>query len=269
MSPLGNRLATAVGERGSVVILTGAGVSAESGVPTFRGEDGYWTLGSHHHHPQEMATHAMFQRDPVGVWSWYLHRLGICRNAQPNPAHVAIAKTQSLLGTRCTLITQNVDGLHARAGSPHATSLAIHGDIQHKRCIQGCRPPLQDIPLDGLGVVRDSRATDAQMNALRCAQCDGLTRPHVLWFDECYDEALYRMESALRATLEASAVISVGTTGTTSLPARILQIARERKILVLDVNPEVNPFAETADETGGWVRASAGNALPPLLSELR
>ena len=269
MSALARRLATTVGDLGSLVILTGAGVSAESGVPTFRGEDGYWTLGSRHHHPQEMATHAMFQRDPVGVWSWYLHRLAVCRKAQPNPAHLAIAKTQAALGTRCTLITQNVDGLHARAGSSPDTSLTIHGDIQHKRCVEGCGPPLQDIPLDVLGVARGSRATDTQMRALRCERCDGPTRPHVLWFDECYDEALYRMQSALQATLRASAVLSVGTTGATSLPARILQLVRERGILLLDVNPQLNPFAETAEESGGWVRASAGNALPPLLAELR
>src|SRR6185312_3235449 len=112
-----------------IVVLTGAGVSAESGIPTFRGKEGYWTVGSREYHPQELATHAAFTRMPWDVWAWYLHRRAVCRRAEPNAAHHALARLP------CDLITQNVDGLHRRAGS---RPYAIHGDIDHMRCADDC-----------------------------------------------------------------------------------------------------------------------------------
>src|SRR3954464_8111708 len=93
---------------GPVIALTGAGVSAESGIPTFRGKEGYWTVGSREYPPQELATHAAFEAMPWDVWAWYLYRRAVCRRAEPNPAHVALATLD------CDLITQNVDGLHRR-----------------------------------------------------------------------------------------------------------------------------------------------------------
>jgi NAD-dependent deacetylase len=269
MEALARRLGATVGPDGSLLILTGAGISAESGVPTFRGEEGYWTLGSQNFHPQEMATAAMFRQDPIGVWSWYLHRLELCRDAAPNPAHEAIANADSRLGERLTLITQNVDGLHARAGSSPERTLAIHGDIQRMRCVAGCSSELHDVPVSIGGVERGHRASPEQIRALRCPRCEGSTRPHVLWFDECYDETLYRIESALDAARRADAVISVGTTGTTNLPQMILEISRKREVFLVDVNPAPNPFGSAADAAGAWVRDRAGSVLPRLLASLR
>ncbi|HTL34091.1 MAG TPA: Sir2 family NAD-dependent protein deacetylase, partial [Kofleriaceae bacterium] len=103
---------------GHVLVLTGAGVSAESGIPTFRGKEGYWTVGAREYHPQELATHDAFERMPWEVWAWYLYRRGVCRAAEPNAAHQAIVRWDAALGARFGLITQNVDGLHRRAGSP-------------------------------------------------------------------------------------------------------------------------------------------------------
>ncbi|MCA9686135.1 MAG: RNA polymerase subunit sigma, partial [Myxococcales bacterium] len=94
-----------------VVVLTGAGISAESGIPTFRGPEGYWTVGAREYHPQELATLQAFNRMPREVWHWYLYRRGICRAAEPNPAHFALVELERALGDRFTLITQNVDGL--------------------------------------------------------------------------------------------------------------------------------------------------------------
>ena len=112
--------------RGAVVALTGAGISAESGIPTFRGEEGIWVVGSRHHVPQEMATRAMFDARPDEVWRWYLHRFGVCGAAAPNAGHRALVALERALGERFTLVTQNIDGLHRRAGSRRV--LAIHGD---------------------------------------------------------------------------------------------------------------------------------------------
>ncbi len=142
-------------ERGAVVALTGAGISAESGIPTFRGAEGYWVVGSRNYMPQEMATHAMFLRAPEEVWRWYLYRFGVCREARPNAGHLALVELERALGHRFHLVTQNIDGLHQRAGaSPERTS-CIHGDAGFVRCAAGCRP--DKLPLPDLGR-RDPKA---------------------------------------------------------------------------------------------------------------
>ena len=103
--------------RGNITVLTGAGISAESGIPTFRGRDGYWTIGSKEYHPQEMATFHMFTRRPLDVWAWYLYRKTVCAEAVPNAGHRALVELETLFLDRFCLITQNVDGLHLRAGN--------------------------------------------------------------------------------------------------------------------------------------------------------
>ncbi|HVV49677.1 MAG TPA: Sir2 family NAD-dependent protein deacetylase, partial [Polyangia bacterium] len=102
---------------GPIVFLTGAGISAESGIPTFRGAEGYWRVGSRNYQPTEMAAAAAFARMPEEVWRWYLYRRGVCRAAAPNDAHRALVALERRLGARFLLVTQNVDGLHLRAGS--------------------------------------------------------------------------------------------------------------------------------------------------------
>src|SRR5438876_11446812 len=109
----------ALARGGGVVALTGAGVSAESGIPTFRGKEGYWIIGAREYHPQELATHEAFAAMPWSVWAWYLYRRGVCQRAHPNPAHAALARLATErpgLPDRFALITQKVDGLHRRAG---------------------------------------------------------------------------------------------------------------------------------------------------------
>src|SRR5687767_24974 len=129
MDPVIVRAQQAVAGGGKVVVLTGAGVSAESGIPTFRGKEGYWTVGSREYHPQELATHEAFTQMPWDVWAWYLYRRAVCRAASPNAAHEACVRWDAALGARFALITQNVDGLHRRAGSPAERTFPIHGDI--------------------------------------------------------------------------------------------------------------------------------------------
>ena len=123
---------------GPVLVLSGAGVSAESGIPTFRGNDGYWRVGSVNYTPMQLATAAMFAVQPETVWSWYLARFRRARGAEPNDAHRAVARIQAAYPERSFLVTQNVDGLHQRAGSPAATTFSIHGSGLLARCSTPC-----------------------------------------------------------------------------------------------------------------------------------
>jgi NAD-dependent deacetylase len=264
-------VAEALAGGGRIVVLTGAGVSAASGIPTFRGPEGYWTVGSDVYTPQQLATQAMFRSDPARVWTWYLWRLGVCRAAEPNPAHHALVDMERALGDRFLLITQNVDGLHTRAGSTLARTYAIHGHIERMRCAGGCGATLLDVPA-GVGVKESGdglTATDRRL--LRCPSCGGWARPHVLWFDELYDEASYRFDSSLRAARDATLLVTVGTSGATNLPSLVVRTAVDAGAALVDVNPEGNPFGDLAQRLprGAAVRAEAADALPALARLIR
>jgi len=253
------------------VVLTGAGISAESGIPTFRGPEGYWTVGSRDYHPQEMATFEMFNRNPEEVWRWYLYRLGVCRAARPNPGHLAIVELERLLGDRFTLITQNVDGLHLRAGNSPGRTFQIHGNIHFMRCARECVGAVFPLP-DGLaGKGRSDPFTDADRRLLVCPACGGWVRPHVLWFDETYDEENYRWRSSLEAAARTALLLVVGTSGATNLPNRVAAEVFRQGGGIVDVNPEENPFSRLAEAGGrGYcLREPSGDALPRLLSLFR
>jgi NAD-dependent deacetylase len=255
--------------RGRVVALTGAGISAESGIPTFRGKEGYWVVGSKNYMPQEMATHEMFEVNPAEVWRWYLYRFGICRAAAPNDGHRALVALDRALGERFHLVTQNIDGLHLRAGSTPERTYCIHGDAAFVRCAAGCTAELMPQPDMG---PRDGHTpfTAADRARLTCPRCGAWLRPHVLWFDECYDEEYYKMHSALRAADRADLLLVVGTSGATNLPSQIGDIAWRRGIAFVDVNPEDNPFAERARSMarGFSARGTAAERLPDLVKAL-
>ncbi|HYD42370.1 MAG TPA: Sir2 family NAD-dependent protein deacetylase [Anaeromyxobacter sp.] len=253
--------------RGRVVALTGAGISAESGIPTFRGTEGYWVVGSRNYMPQQMATREMFDRAPEEVWRWYLYRFGVCRFAEPNAGHGALVRLEAALGDRFTLVTQNIDGLHRRAGSKKV--YCIHGDAAYVRCAAECGAGLLDLPaFPARG--KDDPLTAEDRARLTCQRCGDWLRPHVLWFDECYDEPYYRMESALRAAEQADLLLVVGTSGATNLPAQIGRIAFHNGAALVDVNPEPNPFAELAAraQRGFFARGSACERLPEIAAAL-
>ncbi len=254
--------------RGRVVALTGAGISAESGIPTFRGAEGFWVMGSRNYMPQEMATHAMFLRSPEEVWRWYLYRFGVCRGAQPNEGHRALVALDHALGERFHLVTQNIDGLHLRAGSTPERTSCIHGDAAYVRCADGCP---EKLPLPEMGSRERSTPFTAEDRArLTCPSCGGWLRPHVLWFDEYYDEENYRMHTALRAASAADLLLVVGTSGATNLPMQIGGIAFERGIAMVDVNPEENPFSELCEVSprGFFARGGAAERLPEMVAAL-
>ena len=255
---------------GRLAILTGAGISAESGIPTFRGKDGYWTIGSQEYHPQEMATNRMFQSKPYEVWQWYLYRRGICKAAGPNLAHEACAKLEELFGDHFTLITQNVDGLHLQAGNTLERTFQIHGNIAYMRCANDCSTELFPIPDELLRQDKQSPLSEEEKSKLVCEKCGSRSRPHVLWFDECYDEELYRYQSSIHTALQADCLIVIGTSGATSLPMRIGSLCASREILMIDINPSDNPFARlaTSSPNGFALLGGACEHLPTIVEVL-
>lgn len=261
------RLLEPVGDRdGLIIALTGAGISAESGIPTFRGEEGYWTVGSQVYRPQDMATNAAFRRMPDDVWQWYLYRRTVCNRAEPNAGHAAVVGLEQGLGERFRVITQNVDGLHLRAGNSLERTYQVHGNIDYMRCFEECSAELFAIP-DGIGEIeRDTTVAPEAMALLRCPRCQERARPHVLWFDESYDEERFRFESSIRDAAAAALILIIGTSASTSLPWHVVQLGAQVGACLIDINIADNPFGEIADkvENGAVLRSKAGDVLPAI-----
>ena len=249
-------------------VLTGAGISAESGIPTFRGPEGYWRQGSAVYQPMQLATLSMFNQDPKTVWSWYLYRRAICLAALPNSAHQALAKLEQQIPDRFTLITQNVDGLHRRAGNSTQNTLPIHGDIDRMRCTHQCCDTTRPIPESFDEWLKEQRINDAAFKRLRCPSCGAPARPHILWFDECYDETHYHFDSAIERAAQADMLWVIGTSGQTNLPRMLIQQAVQLGTELVEINPEFNDFSDAVTQSGGMViRDTACRGLRSLLQE--
>jgi len=223
----------------SVAVLTGAGISAESGVPTFRGPDGLWN----NYKPEELATPAAFDRDPRLVWEWYNWRREIISKAAPNPAHQALVRLE-IAKPRFTLITQNVDGLHDLAGS--GKILKLHGDIWRFRCLE-CKAdfPNRRVPLPKIPP--------------HCA-CGGLARPGVVWFGEPLPEGI--MKEAEHAAGSAEVFLVIGTSAVVYPAASLIPYAKQAGAKVIEINTEPTPFSETVDCA---LQGPAGEFLPQLI----
>lgn len=253
-----------------LVVLSGAGISAESGLPTFRGPDGYWTVGSREYRAEEMATFQMFQKQPDDVWQWYLYRLGVCRNVKPNVAHYAVVRLEQLLKDSFFLITQNVDGLHLEAGNSTTQTYEIHGNINYMRCAMECTDDIYSIPKTVCPKTKNQPLTDTDRQALRCPQCGSRARPHVLWFDEYYDEIHYHYDSSIRAASNADILLTIGTSGATNLPMQIASLAAQRGALLVDVNPNPTSFSKLAQQSGGlFAQGTAGDILPKIVEMMQ
>lgn len=256
--------------RKKIVFLTGAGISAESQIPTFRGEEGYWTVGSTHYHPTELATNQAFREMPDEVWCWYLYRRTVCNRAVPNAGHEILVEMEDLLGDRFLLVTQNVDGLHLRAGNSLAKTYQVHGNINFMRCWRECSNELFLIPEEIGEMERGESLSDKQKALLQCPKCEALARPHVLWFDECYDEEKFHYHSSQRAASECVALVSVGSSGSTNLPTQMLQRAAGRGALVIDINPEKGPYSRIAEMSNGvWLQSSASQGLQEVAQAIK
>ncbi len=256
---------------GGITVLTGAGISAESQIPTFRGPEGYWTIGSQVYQPQEMATNAMFQKNPKAVWQWYLYRMAICQNAEPNPGHWALVDLEKSLPDRFTLITQNVDNLHLRAGQSTERTFQIHGNIFFVHCSELCRQKIYPMPVGITGKAKHEPLTKEQWRLLQCPDCGGLLRPHVLWFDEAYNETFYRFASSLAAARNTALLIVVGTSGATNLPNQVAAEVYHHGGIIIDINIEANPFGRLAqsNDRGLSIRQPSGTALPLITRKIK
>lgn len=253
--------------KGQITVLTGAGISAESGIPTFRGHEGYWTVGSREYHPQEMATLQMFRIFPYEVWQWYLYRRSICAKAEPNAAHLSLAELERVFQKRFCLITQNVDGLHLRAGNTSERTYQIHGNLNFMRCSRECTDEIVPLPADIPPHEKGSEISEDDKNLLRCPHCGAICRPHVLWFDECYDEHYYHFDGSIRKARETDLLLVIGTSGATNLPLQIGALVLQHNGAVIDINPDENPFAEMARrvERGFHLPGRSAEILPQII----
>jgi NAD-dependent deacetylase len=227
-----------------VCVLTGAGISAESGIPTFRdAQEGLWAQYS----PLDLATPEGFERDPELVWRWYEWRREMIRAAQPNAGHIALAHLANRV-PRLTLVTQNVDGLHQRAGSPHV--LEYHGNILRDRCTVE-------------QVVAERTEASRRSPLPRCASCGGLLRPDVVWFGEMIPRRA--LVEADEAAADCDAFLSVGTSSLVYPAAGLAEEAVRRGVPVVEINPNVTDLSPRANVV---LQGPAGRILPELLRAL-
>ena len=248
-----------------LTILTGAGLSADSGIPTFRGKEGFWTIGSVNYMPEEMGTYEMFLDKPLEVWKWFLYRFNICIKALPNKGHFAIKELEDTFTDRFRLITQNVDGLHFKAQSSRERTFLIHGTLEKARCGNECSSelyPYPQIPLE-----KGQELTSEQTELLKCPKCGNYLRPHVLWFDERYNEKHYKLDSSLRVAKETGLLLIVGTSGATTLPRRIVESVLSKQGIIIDINPNENYFSELAlkKKNGYWLKGNSSDVLPEFV----
>lgn len=230
---------------GPLVVLSGAGMSAESGVPTFRdAQTGLWER----YDPTELATPEAWQRDRDMVWAWYRWREHLVSRAQPNAGHLAVARAQSRRAVQ--VVTQNVDDLHERAGSKRVHH--VHGSLFAHRC-DSCAAPIDAGPPPQEPVDR--------LTPPACPRCDGRARPGVVWFGEMLPAAPW--EAAVAAVTAASGVVVVGTSGLVHPAASLPALAASAGLPVVEVNPGPSGLGR---EVSVHLRAPAGVALPALLN---
>ena len=226
----------------TVAVLTGAGISAESGVPTFRGEEGLWKK----FRPEELANFDAFMRNPKLVWEWYNYRKKIISEVEPNPGHYALAKMEEIF-ENFYLITQNVDNLHRRAGSKRIYEL--HGNIMRNRCVD-CNKQIEEISFQ-------------ETDELEHCECGGLIRPDVVWFGEMLPQQV--LMNSFKAAGDAEVFFSIGTSAVVQ-PAAFLPIeAKNAGAYVVEINTEPTVISDFVDES---ILGKSGEILPHLMEKI-
>lgn len=229
-----------------IAVLTGAGVSAESGVPTFRdAQTGFWAKFN----PQELATPEAFQRNPKMVWEWYAYRRELVSRVAPNAGHYALAElerrcSKAQPARRVTLITQNVDGLHARAGSKNM--IELHGNIQRVKCFRE-------------NTIVHEWNDDGEIPP-RCPRCNAYLRPDVVWFGEALPP--FALDQAYRAAQTCDLFLSIGTSGVVEPAASLPFVALRNGATVVEINPEETPLSDRATFR---IAAPSGAVMPRVI----
>lgn len=236
---ISDRLNASLANAHRMVAFTGAGISAESGVPTFRSADGIWKKMR----PEELASMDGFLRNPTLVWEWYAQRRRIIADVRPNAGHIALARMERVVPS-FVVVTQNIDNLHQRAGSSRVYEL--HGNIERNLCMQCGRTYAHD----------DMQMTDG---VPRCTTCGGTIRPDVVWFGEMLPEDEWN--ASMRASEEADLFLSIGTSAVVYPAASLPLVAKARGAYLVEINPEPTPLTERADE---FLQGPAGTILPLL-----
>ena len=226
----------------SVVFFTGAGISAESGIPTFRGKDGIWNKLK----PEELANFDAFLRNPEMVWEWYNHRKKIVHESKPNAGHLAMAEMQNYF-SNVTVVTQNIDNLHRRAGSK--VIYELHGNIERNYCIK-CGKQYND----ELDFIDKAPACD----------CGGLIRPDVVWFGEYLPE--FQFTSSEEAAMKSEVFFVVGTSGIVYPAAGIIFTAKKSGAYIVEINIEETEITRYADKS---FFGEAGKILPQIVDKLK
>lgn len=229
-----------------VAVLTGAGISAESGIPTFRDPGGLWE----EFEPQELANVDAFLDNPELVQGWYRHRRQVVEDAEPNDGHRALVDLETHVDA-VTVVTQNVDDLHNRAGS--RTVVELHGNITHNYCM--------DCETDVAPGRVDEAIQDGQ--PATCPECGGLVRPDVVWFGEMLPPGA--MDAASEAAQTADVFFSIGTSTVVYPAARLPMLAKESGAYVVEVNPDPTPITGDVHES---LQGPAGEVLPKIIDEL-
>ena len=222
--------------------VCGAGISQESGVPTFRGKDGLWRK----YRAEELATFEAFSSNPNVVWEWYNYRKGLISGVEPNPGHYALYEMEKVFD-EFFIITQNVDGLHRRVGSENV--IEIHGNIMRSRCIK-CNSCCYDVPIE-----------DEVIELPRCV-CGGLLRPDVVWFGEVIPEDLLLRSYELLTRCEILFV--VGTSGYVHPAASFPSLAKGHGAYLVEVNVDETMISDIMDET---LIGKSGEILPELVKK--
>lgn len=222
-----------------IAVLTGAGISAESGVPTFRGPQGLWR----NFRPEQLASPDAFRRDPRLVWEWYDWRRELVRKCEPNAGHLALAELECARPEATTIVTQNVDGLHARAGSRNL--IELHGNLYRARCTKerntiAFEPPIEAIP--------------------PMCGCGAMLRPDIVWFGESLDSS--NMDRATNAAANADLLLIVGTSGVVYPAAGLVYVARGTTV---EINPDETPLTEQCDFS---LQMPSTQALPRLVDAI-
>lgn len=227
-----------------IVVLTGAGISAESGVPTFRGKEGLWGKFK----AEELATMDAFMANPAIVWEWYNWRRDLMCKVEPNPGHYALAEMEKLKDD-FTLVTQNVDGLHKIAGSQNI--LELHGNIYRNKCVKCNRLHNESLDIDPNDIPT-------------CESCGGKLRPDVVWFGEMLDRMV--IETAFRVSEQSELFFSVGTSAIIHPAASLPMTAKQMGATLVEVNPEETPLSYMADYS---IRAKSGEYMPELIEKIK